>query len=102
MSTQAELQSSIDAALKTDGAVVSEHVDGGLRYSTVAGALIGVVDDSQADKETAARAAIDGDKKFLAKCISDLAFRLSKAPSALSAAEILAERDRIAAIYKDM
>lgn len=37
---------------------------------------------------------------FTAKCISDLAWRLGKAPDALSAAEIRAERERIAAICK--
>lgn len=40
------------------------------------------------------------DKVFRAKCISDLAFRLGKAPGALTAPELAAERDRIAAIFK--
>ncbi len=35
-----------------------------------------------------------------AKMISDLAFRLGKAPGALTSGEIAAERNRIAAIYK--
>jgi hypothetical protein len=60
------------------------------------------------DKEAWARAALDASsagsfdsmKLIKAKTISDLAFRLGKAPGALTAAEIQAERDRIAAIYK--
>jgi hypothetical protein len=60
------------------------------------------------DKEAWARASLDSAnagafdsmKLIKAKAISDLAFRLAKAPGALTAAEIQAERDRIAAIYK--
>jgi hypothetical protein len=50
--------------------------------------------------EQQCREAFNRDKLFRAKCISDLAFRLGKAPGQLSAAELAAERDRIAAIYK--
>lgn len=50
--------------------------------------------------EEECRVAFQADKRFRAKCISDLAFRLGKPPGQLTAAEIAAERDRIAAIYK--
>lgn len=45
---------------------------------------------------------IDPRKVMKAKFISDLAFRLGKAPGALTNAELLAERNRIAAIYKTL
>lgn len=44
--------------------------------------------------------AIDPRKVFKAKLISDLAFRLGVAPGALTGPQLLAERNRIAAIYK--
>ena len=43
---------------------------------------------------------IDWQKLLKAKFISDLAHRLGKAPGALTGAELTAERNRIAAIYK--
>lgn len=43
---------------------------------------------------------IDWKKLIKAKVISDLAFRLGKAPGTLTGAELNAERNRIAAIYK--
>lgn len=43
---------------------------------------------------------IDIRKAFKAKVISDLAFRLGVAPGALTGAQLNAERNRIAAIYK--
>ena len=43
---------------------------------------------------------LDPFKLLKAKFISDLAFRLGKAPGALTGAELTAERNRIAAIYK--
>lgn len=46
------------------------------------------------------RDAFSRDRLFRAKCISDLAFRLGKGPGQLTQAEIAAERDRLAAIYK--
>lgn len=52
------------------------------------------------DKADAAQSALDGDKLFLAKCVSDLAFRLGKNPGQLTAEELRNERDRIANIYK--
>lgn len=55
---------------------------------------------TQLELEVSAKARFDSDKMFKAKCISDLAFRLGKAPGALTALELQAERDRIAAIYK--
>jgi hypothetical protein len=63
---------------------------------------------TQAQHEEEARRAVDtcdstrvnAQRLFKAKCISDLAFRLNKAPGALTAGELSAERDRIAAIYK--
>lgn len=42
----------------------------------------------------------DGAKMLKAKGLSDLAWRLGKAPGALTPAEIAAERTRIIAIYK--
>lgn len=55
---------------------------------------------SDAPKIEAAQRDFEVMKLFKAKCISDLAFRLGKAPGALTAGEISAERDRLAAIYK--
>ncbi len=55
---------------------------------------------SDAPRIETAQREFDAMKLFKAKCISDLAFRLGKAPGALTAAEIAAERDRIVAIYK--
>ena len=55
---------------------------------------------SSDELEARCRSMFDEDKLFRAKCISDLAFRLGKAPGALTGAELSAERDRIAAIYK--
>lgn len=43
---------------------------------------------------------IDLRKLIKAKFISDLAFRLGKAPGALTAGELTTERNRLAAIYK--
>lgn len=43
---------------------------------------------------------LDPYKLLKAKFISDLAHRLGKAPGALTGAELAAERNRIAAIYK--
>lgn len=43
---------------------------------------------------------IDISRLLKAKFVSDLAFRLGKAPGALTGAELSAERNRIAAIYK--
>jgi hypothetical protein len=43
---------------------------------------------------------IDWRKLIKAKFISDLAFRLGKAPGQLTNQELAAERNRIAAIYK--
>lgn len=43
---------------------------------------------------------IDMTKLLKAKFVSDLAWRLGKAPGALTGAELTAERNRIAAIYK--
>lgn len=43
---------------------------------------------------------LDPFKLLKAKFISDLAFRLGKAPGSLTGAELTAERNRIAAIYK--
>lgn len=45
---------------------------------------------------------IDWRKLLKAKFISDLAFRLGKPPGALTAQELSAERNRIAAIYKNL
>jgi hypothetical protein len=45
---------------------------------------------------------LDLRKLIKAKFVSDLAFRLGKAPGALTNAELQAERDRIAAIYKNL
>lgn len=44
----------------------------------------------------------DPRKLFKAKLVSDLAFRLGVAPGALTPAQLLAERNRIAAIYKNL
>ncbi len=44
----------------------------------------------------------DMNRLFKAKVVSDLAFRLSKAPGALTSAEIAAERTRILNIYKSL
>lgn len=61
-----------------------------------------------AEKTAAAAAALNGgagsngidiQKLLKAKFISDLAFRLNVAPGALTPAQLLAERNRIAAIY---
>lgn len=52
--------------------------------------------------EQLCRDQFDSDKLFRAKCLSDLAFRLGKSPSALTAAEVTAERNRIAAIYRNL
>lgn len=43
---------------------------------------------------------VDWKKLIKAKFISDLAFRLGVNPNALTPAQLLAERNRIAAIYK--
>lgn len=51
------------------------------------------------DADPAAPANVDLFKLVKAKAISDLAFRLGVAPGALTPAQILAERNRIAAIY---
>lgn len=48
----------------------------------------------------AASAQFDGNQLFRAKAISDLAKTLNVQPSALTAAQIAAERARIIAIYK--
>ena len=45
---------------------------------------------------------IDARKVLKAKFISDLAFRLGVAPGALTAQQLLNERNRIAAIYKSL
>lgn len=45
---------------------------------------------------------IDMRRLLKAKFISDLAWRLGKAPGSLTAQELLAERNRIAAIYKNL
>lgn len=45
-------------------------------------------------------ARIDVQKLMKAKVVSDLAFRLGVAPGALTVAQILAERTRLATIYK--
>lgn len=37
-----------------------------------------------------------------AKCISDLAFRLGKLPGQVTSAELIAERDRISQIYRNL
>jgi hypothetical protein len=50
--------------------------------------------------EQSARNQFNRDKLFRAKCLSDLAFRLAKPPGQLTLAEIAAERDRLAAIYR--
>lgn len=55
---------------------------------------------TQAELEAMGRERLDSDKLFKAKLISDLAFRLGKAPGTLTVAELTAERDRIAAIFK--
>lgn len=47
-------------------------------------------------------ASVDPGKVIKAKFISDLAFRLGKAPGALTNGELTAERNRIAAIYKTL
>lgn len=52
--------------------------------------------------EDRARARFDADSLFKAKCISDLAFRLGKAPGQLTPTELNTERDRIAAIFGAM
>lgn len=44
----------------------------------------------------------DGNKVMRAKAISDLAWRLGKAPGSLTAPEIAAERLRIITIYKSL
>lgn len=63
---------------------------------------------SQNDLEADAAAALNGGsapridmaKLLKAKMVSDLAFRLGKPPATLTGAELTAERNRIAAIYK--
>ena len=55
---------------------------------------------TQAELEERCRLIFDTDKLFRAKCISDLAFRLGKLPGLLTGAELIAERNRIAAIYR--
>lgn len=45
---------------------------------------------------------VDERRLAKAKMISDLAFRLGKPPAQLTAQELLAERNRIAAIYKNL
>jgi hypothetical protein len=64
---------------------------------------------SQNDLEAAAIAALNGGglpinltKLLKAKFVSDLAFRLGKAPAALTGSDLTAERNRIAAIYKNL
>lgn len=82
-----------------------------LRDVILAGGDFVVVDDvataplplpefTQEQKEAEAQRRFDTDKLFRAKCISDLAWRLGKNPGALTSAELLAERNRIANIYK--
>lgn len=69
-------------------------------------AYVAPVPPTPEELEAQAVAALNGGggfdmrKLFKAKFISDLAFRLGKAPGALTGAEITAERNRIAAIYK--
>lgn len=53
-----------------------------------------------AQQDADAAQSYDGNKALRAKGISDLAWRLGKAPSALTAGEIAAERTRIMNIYK--
>ena len=53
-----------------------------------------------AELEAEFRESFVSDKKFRAKCLSDLAFRLNKAPGSVTIAEIDNERDRLAAIYR--
>lgn len=70
-------------------------------HRTQAASIVGSFnadDPAHADTELAQR--FDGDRLFKAKAISDLAFRLGKAPGALTPAEIAAERTRIVNIYK--
>lgn len=58
--------------------------------------------DCQAALNDGANFHMDFRKLIKAKFISDLAFRLGKAPGALTAGELTAERNRIAAIYKTL
>lgn len=53
-----------------------------------------------AELETQCQQRFDADKLFRAKCLSDLAFRLGKAPGQLTATDIENERARLAAIYR--
>ena len=62
-------------------------------------------DELEADAKSALNGGsnrIDYQKLIKAKMISDLAHRLGKTPASLTAAELLAERNRIAAIYKTL
>lgn len=62
--------------------------------------LLSAPTSSPDELEARCRRAFDEDKLFRAKCVSDLAFRLGKAPGQLTGAELTAERDRLAAIYR--
>lgn len=61
-----------------------------------------ISDAAAAQADAAAAQQFDGALMLKAKAISDLAWRLGKAPGALTAAEIAAERTRILNIYKTL
>lgn len=97
--TLEELQPAIDAALARDGAIVQEPIRDGMRYSTVGGDTIGVVEDVAALREANAAAELDESKLIKAIVIRHMEVRLGRLPTA---DELRAERARIARIYGNL
>jgi hypothetical protein len=85
--------------LKT-GAVTSSNLTPAEEAAMASAAAAEAAINTPEALEARCKEFIDENLVFKAKCLSDLAFRLGKSPSSLTVGERVAERDRIAAIYK--